>query len=266
MLIPTGTRVHSKRKNFFMIENEIFDRGIAAKIGAHAFSLYSYLVRKTNQDAHAWPSQSTMAEATGMSKRSVDKCLKVLEEAGLIARTGWRGQTREIEVFEASASTIARGAIAPDATVIAPGAIVDCATRKSTVARGADNKETVDKDTVINTQDQESAELPLEATAQPVALIPLLNKTDYPVFPDHLKELQEAFPAVNVRAELKRAALWCKDNPAKRKTKNGVRRFLSTWMERQQNRGGARSSGGGSKWTDNRSNAPDLPEITGNEI
>lgn len=58
----------------------------------------------------------------------------------------------------------------------------------------------------------------------------------------HIDELSEAFPGVDVLAEARKAALWCQDNPKRRKTPGGMRRFLSTWMERGQNRGQGRSS------------------------
>ena len=34
--------------------------------------------------------------------------------------------------------------------------------------------------------------------------------------------------------------LWCKDNAKKRKTKSGIRRFVTNWLDREQNKGGDR--------------------------
>lgn len=55
-------------------------------------------------------------------------------------------------------------------------------------------------------------------------------------------ELREAFPAVDVRAEARKAHLWLRTNPARRKTASGMPDFLRRWIEREQNRGGARAS------------------------
>lgn len=55
-------------------------------------------------------------------------------------------------------------------------------------------------------------------------------------------ELCEAFPAVDVRAEARKAHLWLRTNPARRKTASGMPDFLRRWIEREQNRGGARAS------------------------
>ena len=49
---------------------------------------------------------------------------------------------------------------------------------------------------------------------------------------------KQAAPACDIQAELKRAILWCRDNPQKG-TKKNYRRFLTNWLTRQQERGGA---------------------------
>jgi hypothetical protein len=46
----------------------------------------------------------------------------------------------------------------------------------------------------------------------------------------------EAFPAVNINRQLAAASEWLKANPAKRKTK--IRRFITGWLSRQQEKGG----------------------------
>lgn len=57
-----------------------------------------------------------------------------------------------------------------------------------------------------------------------------------------VQSLSEAFPRVDVLAECRKAKAWCEHNPAKRKTARGMERFLYSWMERCQNRGGASPS------------------------
>ena len=48
----------------------------------------------------------------------------------------------------------------------------------------------------------------------------------------------DAFPAVDIRREIKSACQWLIDNPTKRKKQ--VRRFLTNWLRRCQERGGER--------------------------
>jgi len=82
-----------------------------------------------------------------------------------------------------------------------------------------------------------------DAAALPtVVLIPLIDGSDFAVKAPEVQEWQQAFPSVDVVGELLRARIWCKDNPTKRKTAKGVRRFLSGWLGKEQDRGGSKSS------------------------
>ena len=51
----------------------------------------------------------------------------------------------------------------------------------------------------------------------------------------YVREMMEAYPAVMVAQEIDRARLWMDDNPTKRK--QNVRRFLSNWISRRQEKG-----------------------------
>ena len=51
-----------------------------------------------------------------------------------------------------------------------------------------------------------------------------------------LGEYVEAFPGIDVPYECRRALQWCRDNPTKQKTANGMSRFLNQWMTREQNK------------------------------
>ncbi|WP_208507927.1 hypothetical protein [Variovorax paradoxus] len=73
-----------------------------------------------------------------------------------------------------------------------------------------------------------------------VVLIPLVNGTDFAVTPADVREWEAAYPSVDVLAELLKARIWCRDNPTRRKTEKGVRRFLSGWIGKEQDRGGSK--------------------------
>lgn len=47
----------------------------------------------------------------------------------------------------------------------------------------------------------------------------------------------DLFGAVNVRAELKKMIGWCYANPRKRKTKQGIEKFIQGWLGREQDKG-----------------------------
>jgi hypothetical protein len=62
-----------------------------------------------------------------------------------------------------------------------------------------------------------------------------------------LAELAELFPAVDIVNEAKRALRWCKDNPRKLKTPDGMKRFITNWMKGEQDRGGRNSPAANSR-------------------
>jgi len=71
------------------------------------------------------------------------------------------------------------------------------------------------------------------------------------------KDWAEAFPAVDIKQEIKSARQWLIDNPTKRKTQ--IRRFLSNWLRRQQEKGGSNNAKGNTK--NERSSGQDEPFI-----
>ena len=71
-----------------------------------------------------------------------------------------------------------------------------------------------------------------------VATIPLLNGADFPVYQADIDSWRSTYPAVDVPRTLKVMREWCLSNPKKRKTVRGARRFITSWLEREQNRGG----------------------------
>jgi len=66
----------------------------------------------------------------------------------------------------------------------------------------------------------------------------------FPVARQFVEQLEQAYPAVDVPGEILRAIAWCIANPRKIKTYGGVPRFLNSWMERTQNKGGSMFVGG----------------------
>ena len=59
-----------------------------------------------------------------------------------------------------------------------------------------------------------------------------------------IKEWREFYTGVDVVRELGRMRQWCISNPSKRKTARGVRRFVTNWLDSEQNRQGKYSRSG----------------------
>ena len=67
--------------------------------------------------------------------------------------------------------------------------------------------------------------------------IPLVDGTDFRITEKELAEWKKAFPAVNVEQELREMRAWCLANPTMKKTRRGVRRFINSWLSREQDKG-----------------------------
>lgn len=84
--------------------------------------------------------------------------------------------------------------------------------------------------------------------------LPLIPKDgEYPVTEAQVKEWGESYPALGqegVKQELRKMREWLLSNPQKRKTKRGIRRFVTGWLGRAQDKprpGLFNSPGGGRK-------------------
>lgn len=64
--------------------------------------------------------------------------------------------------------------------------------------------------------------------------IPLIDKNMFPVYESDIKKWQEIYPAVDIKQEFRNMLGWCNSNPKNRKTKNGINRFINSWLSRRQ--------------------------------
>lgn len=71
----------------------------------------------------------------------------------------------------------------------------------------------------------------------PVISLILNDKTLYPVSTEQAEHWRELFPSVDVLQELRKMSAWLESNPAKRKTRNGIQRFITGWLSRSQENG-----------------------------
>lgn len=68
--------------------------------------------------------------------------------------------------------------------------------------------------------------------------ISLNDKSMYPITQPDVDKWAKLYPAVDIMSELRKMVGWCDANPAKRKTKAGINRFINSWLAREQDRGG----------------------------
>lgn len=79
---------------------------------------------------------------------------------------------------------------------------------------------------------------PQAASAPPVISLPLNDGTFFDVSENDRTKWSQLYPNVDVLQQLRNMAGWCDANPAKRKTRGGIKRFITSWLAKEQDKGG----------------------------
>ena len=79
---------------------------------------------------------------------------------------------------------------------------------------------------------------PQAADAPPVISLPLNDGTFFDVSENDRAKWSQLYPNVDVLQQLRNMAGWCDANPTKRKTRGGIKRFITAWLSREQDKGG----------------------------
>lgn len=77
-----------------------------------------------------------------------------------------------------------------------------------------------------------------EPQEPPLITLQLNTGEEWPVSKADVKEWSELYPAVDVMQCLRNMKGWLLSNPAKRKTSRGIKRFITTWLQKEQDKGG----------------------------
>lgn len=112
----------------------------------------------------------------------------------------------------------------------------------------------IEKDIEEVSYDTSCAE-PESVSAPPVISLVLNDKSFFDVMDEDVAMWEELYPAVDVMQELRKMVGWCESNPTKRKTRSGIRAFITSWLSREQDKGGRQyrnqeSSFGGNVFAD----------------
>lgn len=79
---------------------------------------------------------------------------------------------------------------------------------------------------------------PQAADALPIVSLVLNDGSFFDVLSPDVSKWETLYPNVDVKQQLRHMAGWCDANPTKRKTRGGVKRFITNWLAEEQNKGG----------------------------
>ena len=98
-------------------------------------------------------------------------------------------------------------------------------------------KEKINKRKINNNLAPSSAKADPDAADEFIKL-PLNDKSFYSVPLSDVEHFKELYPAVNVEQELRSMLGWLEANPRRRKTRSGIKAFITKWLSKTQNQGG----------------------------
>lgn len=108
---------------------------------------------------------------------------------------------------------------------------------KELETRDREQSSDTDKEARDKPKDIVCAEPP-SSSAPPIASMILNDGTYFNVSVSDFNKWAALYPAVDVMQELRKMVGWCDNNPRKRKTKSGIRRFINNWLAGEQDKGG----------------------------
>lgn len=260
--MATGKRYYwMKLKESFMTSDTI-DYFMSQPSGANYVVLYQMLCLKTiNTDGRLsrqigeviipydipkiqrdlkWFSADTIRvalnlyKAVGLIYEDVDGTLVLADHKNLVgsetdtAARMRRSRARQNNVLPSGVTEEEQGA-----HIVTPEIEKELETRDRDREQSSDiDKEARDRQKTISCAE------PVTVSAPPIISIILNDKTFFDVLPEDYNRWCELYPAVNVMQELRKMSGWCTDNPTRRKTKKGIRRFINNWLAGEQDKGG----------------------------
>lgn len=117
--------------------------------------------------------------------------------------------------------------------------------RKQTEANVSKPKQTEANASLKEDDDEDDDVSPkgdvLDVCAEPLIGLPLNDGSEHPVTEEDVEEYHRLYPAVDVMQQLRNMRGWLLANPARKKTRRGIRAFISTWLQKEQDHPTARS-------------------------
>ncbi|MVB50350.1 helix-turn-helix domain-containing protein [Vibrio cholerae] len=212
---------------------------------------------RADEDHCCFPSIPRLEKDTGLNRKTILSGIKKLVECGVLKDTGEkRGRTMRVIVYKLvgvetgikklDARTVKTAPVemepiseqyqnwndSENGTLNSP--------KNGTLNRPENGTQNQSLEPVIEPiKDLVPSELETDKPAEPVLFeIPLKGKSSiHGVTQSELFEYRELYPAVDVAQQIRNMIGWCKANPTRQKTAQGIKRFIHAWLSKEQDRG-----------------------------
>ena len=82
----------------------------------------------------------------------------------------------------------------------------------------------------------------IPGASPPTISLPLNDGSAFEIFQSDVDRWSNLYPSVDVMQQLRNMAGWIDGNPSKRKTRSGIKRFVNSWLAKEQNKGGDKAA------------------------
>lgn len=208
---------------------------------ASAIDLWHALLYTANKSG--WASEfsapiSILKIRTGLNKDAIYRARNTLTQMGLIEyRTRGGNQSAVYKLYSIVSVKPTQGATQ---TATQEGLVSEIATQTAThtasqtatqpASQPASQTATINK--LNKTKQNKINDMPGTKCSEPVAVLPLKDGTEYEISVESFEEFVSAYPEINVLSEMRKMRAWCLSNPANRKTRRGIMKFINGWLGR----------------------------------
>lgn len=178
-------------------------------------------------------------KAFGLVYEDIDGTLVLTDHGNLVgSETDWAAQKKQQRQLNSSQKNIER---IDGADSVHENVHTDIENRdRYKETRDKSKEKEIEKEEVPN--GTSCAEPEKSDSTPPVISLILNDKSFFDVTDEDVAKWNELYPAVDVMQELRKMAGWCESNTTKRKTRRGVRAFITSWLARAQDRGGSQNN------------------------
>lgn len=208
---------------------------------ASAIDLWHALLYTANKSG--WASEfsapiSILKIRTGLNKDAIYRARNTLTQMGLIEyRTRGGNQSAVYKLYSIASLKPTQGATqtatqeAPVSEIATQTATQPAThTASQTATQPASQAATINK--LNKTKRNKIKDMPRTKCSEPVAMLPLKDGTEYEISAESFEEFASAYPEINVLSEMRKMRAWCLSNPANRKTRRGIMKFINGWLGR----------------------------------
>ena len=179
----------------------------------------------------------------GMFDKEIYDKYHVLTSSGIQKRYFEAVSRRKVLEVDNNISLVNVAQICPSADIRAKN--VNIYSENADISKHSKVKESRVKESRVKESKEEyiGCAAPQAASTPPTVSLILNDKSHFDVFQSDIAKWEELYPNVDVIQQLRNMAGWCDSNPTKRKTRRGIRRFITTWLAKEQDRGGKAAQG-----------------------